>query len=128
MIVADSDFLIDALRGRDPARKRIELELRAGGLATTAITAFELRSGARTARESEKVETLLAALSILPFDDDCAIEAAEVRHQLEKRGEKIGMADYLIAGTCIARGAVLLTHNRAHFSRVTGLQLGVAAR
>lgn len=29
MIIADSDVLIDALRGREPATRRIALELRA---------------------------------------------------------------------------------------------------
>jgi hypothetical protein len=47
MIVADSDVLIDALRGREPARSRIALEISSGGLATTAISAFELLAGAQ---------------------------------------------------------------------------------
>ena len=42
MIVADSDVLIDSLRGKEPARSRVELELKTGQLATTAINALEL--------------------------------------------------------------------------------------
>ena len=124
MIVADSDVLIDALRGRSPAAERIDLELGTGSLATTAITALELRSGARSARASDRIETLLAALPILPFDEDSAGRASEVRRALESAGEPIGMADYLIAGICLARSAILLTRNRAHFERVPGLALG----
>ncbi|MFO7893953.1 MAG: PIN domain-containing protein, partial [Longimicrobiales bacterium] len=60
MIVADTDVLIDALRGRDPAAERIHHELGTGALATTAITAFELRSGARRDQERAAVEKLLA--------------------------------------------------------------------
>lgn len=124
MIVADSDVLIDALRGRAPAAPRVDLELAHGALATTAITAFELRSGARTARARERVETLLAALPILPLDEPAADRASEVRRALEAGGAPIGMADYLIAGICLARGSILLTRNRAHFERVPGLSLG----
>lgn len=123
MIVADSDVLIDALRGRSDATERIERGLESGVLATTAITVFELTSGARSATASEKVETLLAALPVLPFDQAAADEASEVRRQLEAAGLPIGMADYLIAGVCLARSAALLTRNRAHFERVAGLEL-----
>jgi predicted nucleic acid-binding protein len=43
--------------------------------------------------------------------------------KLEARGEGVGMADYLIAGICLARRATLLTKNRKHFERVPGLLL-----
>lgn len=124
MIVADSDILIDALRGHSPAAERIGIELEAGALGTTAITAFELRSGSRSPRASAQVEALLAALVILPFDEEAADRAAHIRRDLESAGQPIGMADYLIAGICLARSAVLLTRNRAHFERVPGLVLG----
>ncbi len=124
MIVADSDVLIDALRGRQPGADRIALELRAGALATTAITVFELLSGARAKRVKDPVERLLAALIVLPFDEAAARAAAEAREALEATGSPIGMADYQIAGVCLSRSAVLLTRNRAHFERVPGLSLG----
>ena len=123
LILADSDVLIDSLRGREPAASRVAQYLRAGVLATTAVTLFELQSGARTKREREKVEALLRALIILPFDENAALEAARVRRDLEGQGRPIGMADYLIAGTCLAQKAVLMTRNREHFARVDGLVL-----
>jgi tRNA(fMet)-specific endonuclease VapC len=126
MIVADSDVLIDALRGRQPALERISLELKAGGLATTAVTVFELLAGARSGAEERKVEQLLAALTVLEFDAESAAAAAKARRVLEAEGQKIGMADYLIAGICLARSAVLLTNNRKHFERVPGLRLSGA--
>lgn len=124
LIIADSDVLIDALRGTSPAAERIHRELGSGALATTAITAFELRSGAGTERAVGQVETLLAPLVILPFDEEAADQAARIRRDLESRGSPIGMADYLIAGICLSRSAVLLTRNRTHFDRVEGLELG----
>lgn len=127
MIIADTDVLIDALRGREPSRSRVAREMSAGLLATTAMNAFELLSGARTPNEAAKVQTLLGALSILPVDIQASVQAAEVRRHLEAQGQTIGMADYLIAGVCLARGASLLTRNRHHFERVPGLLLGSLA-
>lgn len=124
MIVADSDVLIDALRGHAPVAERIALELGSGALATTAVTAFELWSGAQSPRALSQVRTLLSALTVLPLDREAADRAAEVRRDLEASGTPIGMADYLIAGICLTRSAILLTRNRAHFERVTGLNLG----
>lgn len=124
MIVADSDILIDALRGRAPASKRIEIELGSGALATTTVTVFELRSGGRSPRAIRQIDELLSALVVLPFDREAAERAAEVRRHLESAGTPIGMADYVIAGICLARSATLLTRNRAHFVRVPGLTVG----
>jgi len=124
MIVADSDVLIDALRGGNPAAERIRLELSTGGLATTAISVFELRSGARSDRAAAQVETLLAPLNILSLDEQAAEKAGAIRRELESVGTPISMADYLIAGICVSRSAVLLTRNRNHFERVSGLTLG----
>jgi predicted nucleic acid-binding protein len=46
-----------------------------------------------------------------------------VRRALDSRGEGIGMADSLIAGTVIRHRGTLLTRNRRHFERVDGLAL-----
>ena len=121
MIVADSDVLIDALRGKEPGKGRIEIELQTGRLATTSVSVFELRSGAKTPRERAKVDALLEALTVLPFDTAAADAAASIRLELESVGKGLAMADYLIAGICVSRSAILLTRNRAHFDRVPGL-------
>jgi tRNA(fMet)-specific endonuclease VapC len=123
VILADTDVLIDFLRGRAPAAERVALELQSGSLATTAVTAFELRSGARSERQRTTIEQLLEAMPIFPLGSVEASMAAGVRLDLESRGEGIGMADYLIAGICLSRRAILLTKNRKHFVRVPGLSV-----
>ena len=121
MIVADTDVLIDARRGQEPMRSRVDREIKRGTLATTAVTAFELWTGARSAAESDHVEALLASIEVFPLDASAAREAGRVRRALEERGLPIGIADCLIAGICLSRAAPLMTRNVAHFGRVEGL-------
>jgi tRNA(fMet)-specific endonuclease VapC len=122
MIIADSDVLIDFLRGRGEAA-RVAVEIESRSLGTTAVTAFEIRSGARTARQKSAVDTLLDAMTILPFGPEEAQVAAEVRQQVESQGVPIGMADCMIAAICISNDGVLLTRNLKHFERVKALRL-----
>ncbi len=123
MIVADTDVLVDYLRGMSPIADRVAAEINRG-LATTAVTAFELWSGSLgSERRWRAVEALLAAVKILPLDAGSAREAASVRHELQERGTPIGMADSLIAGICRSNSAALLSRNRKHFERVPGLAL-----
>lgn len=121
MIIADSDVLIDALRGRNPSAAKLRELLLVDTLATTVISCFELLSGAKTERELGRVSALLGPLDILPVDEQAA--AAGARRTLEAVGLTIGAADYLVAGVCISRSLGLLTRNRKHFERVPGLLL-----
>jgi len=123
MMVADSDVLIDFLRGHSPWAGRIRLEIETGQLATTAINSFELLSGAKSIAEQEKISRLLAAVTVLGLSAEASERAAEARRALEGDGQGIGMADYLIAGVCLANGGVLLTRNTDHFGRVPGLKM-----
>jgi tRNA(fMet)-specific endonuclease VapC len=124
MIIAATDVLIDFLRGADPVARRIELELQRG-LATTVITAFELWAGAVGSPKRERaVETLLAALRLVPLDEKSAREAADIRQSRRTQGNTLGMADALIAGICVSERAILLTRNTKHFGDIEGLTVG----
>jgi len=127
VIIADTDVLIDFLRGRGGAAKRVALELETRSFGTTAITAFELRSGARTSNQRKGIDTLLDAMTILPFGSEDAQIAADFRRRLEDEGQAIGMADYMIAAVCVANDGVLLTRNKKHFERVHELKVSPLA-
>ena len=124
MIFADTDVLIDYLAGRDPGASRIARELASAELCTTAITRFELLSGARDPSQESAILQLLDAIPALPLDDAGADRAAAVRRALEAGGNTIGMGDSLIAGIVLSHRGVLLSSNRRHFERVEGLVLG----
>jgi tRNA(fMet)-specific endonuclease VapC len=121
--VADTDVLIDFLRGRGDSAERIEFEIKTGRLCTTSVSAFELWVGAKSPQEKDAVETLLSALSVVPLDAEAAKEAGNVFRHLESKGNTIGMADSLIAGICLYRKSMLITRNKKHFMRVPGLQI-----
>ncbi len=125
MMLADSDVLIDFLRGKGPAVERMAIEIGTGRLHTTTITAFELLAGAKTAKDHAKVTTLLEALHVLPLDSTSAARAASVKRELEASGRGMATADCLIAGICLAQRATLLTRNVKHFEHVPGLKLGM---
>jgi len=128
MIVADTDVLIDYLRGTGPNVEQIALELQ-HGLSTTAVTAFELWAGSVGSPKRERaVAALLGALAVLPLDAPAARCAATVRRELEQAGNSIGMADSLIAGICVCNHATLITRNRSHFERVSNLTLSVGCK
>ena len=123
MIVADTDVLIDFLAGRDPGAERVALELARGLLRTTSVTRFELLSGARNTNQEGSIRQLLGAIPTLSLDQQAADHAARIHRNLQKTGETVGMADSLIAGIVLSHGATLLTRNRRHFERVSGLRL-----
>ncbi len=124
MMIADSDVLIDFLRGKGDGAERVRLELATGRLATTVLSVYELLGGVRTSREEQRVATLLDALTVLPLDEAAAREAASIRRSLERQGQKLATADSLIAAICVVNRGVLLTRNRSHFERIPKLTLG----
>ena len=122
LVVADTDLLIDYLRGADPGATWIRERLRDGGLRITAISAFELRLGADFVARRGPIELLLVHQT-LPLDLSAAILAGDVLTRLRRAGVGIGINDALLAGTCLRFDLPLATRNRREFSRVEGLVL-----
>ena len=123
MILADTDVLIDFLVGVQPMKNQIAQYIKAERLQTTAVTCFELLSGADQSKRGHAVRQLLDALYVLPLDREAARHAAEVRRKLDRAGQTIGMGDSLIAGIALAHRRPLFTRNRAHFERIENLEL-----
>jgi tRNA(fMet)-specific endonuclease VapC len=122
LILADTDVLIDFLAGIEPIRCQIARYV-GGILQTTAITAFELLSGAREGKRGDSVRQLIRDLPVVALERNAAEHAAAVHQQLGLIGESIGMADSLIAGIALSNGWGLFTRNRRHFDKVRGLKV-----
>jgi tRNA(fMet)-specific endonuclease VapC len=124
MKVLDSDHWIALLRGRLDLRGRVAAD---ESLAITAISVGELVYGVeRSARPVEKLlelDTLLAGVIVLDYDDSAAHRFGSLKVDLERRGERIDDADLQTAAVALCHAATLVTHNQRHFQRVPGLTL-----
>ncbi len=58
----------------------------------------------------------------MPFDEDDAYRAGQIRAALEKTGLPIGAYDYLIAAQAAHKDLLLVTANVGEFSRIEGLR------
>jgi tRNA(fMet)-specific endonuclease VapC len=94
-------------------------------MAIPAVVLYELEVGLAKSRSPTKrrrqLSLLLEAFTVLPLATAEAAAAAAVRAALERAGTPISVVDTLIAGTALAHGATLVTHNLAEFQRVAGL-------
>jgi tRNA(fMet)-specific endonuclease VapC len=125
-VIADTDLVIDFLRGKGDGVAAVRELIVDGSLRLTAVTAFELRVGADFGRRRPVVARLLAART-LPFDIEAALHAGEISAELARRGEGIGLADTLQAGIARRFGMPIATRNTRHFARVAGLRLAPLA-
>ncbi len=96
------------------------------GVCLSIITAAELRYGAArrgSARLSARVETVLSAAEIVPFDMPADMHYGRLRARLEQQGTPIGPNDLLIAAHALALDVTLITANVAEFARVGELRV-----
>ena len=124
MKLLDTDHWVALLRGRLSLEGRVPA---AEPLAITAISVAELTHGAsKSARREEnlaRLDILLAALIILPFDEAAARRFGALKAELEQNGRRLADLDLQIASIAISRDLTLITHNARHFARIPDLQL-----
>ncbi len=120
----DTDTVSFALRGEGQVANRL-LKHRPSNIRISSVTLGELRYGA-TRKRSRKlhrlIDTFIAAISVLPFDQDAGDRFGTVAASLAARGSPIGGFDTLIAAHALAADLTLVTNNTKHFKRVSGLR------
>jgi tRNA(fMet)-specific endonuclease VapC len=118
--------LLNAARGGVRDRfKRAKLE---GKLFVPSIVVHELWFGVlQSKRQRENGQALGVFLSgdvsLLAFDEEDALRAAELRAKLEGGGQPIGAYDLLIAAQALRSTATLVSGNVREFGRIDGLKL-----
>lgn len=124
MNLLDTDHCVAILRKKLDLRERVSPDEE---LATTAISVAELTHGAnRSAHREEnlaRLEVLLSALIILPFDEAAARRFGVLKADLEKRGEPLDDLDLQIASIALENNLPLVTNNTRHFQRINALRL-----
>jgi len=120
----DTNILSDLLRNPSGRAARRLAVVGEAVVCTSIVVACELRYGAAkkgSPQLSERVETLLESLEVLPLDKDSDRRYAEVRSHLDRLGTPIGPNDLLIAAHSLALDLILVTDNVEEFARVPGL-------
>lgn len=121
----DTNIVSDLIRNpQGPVTRRIR-EVGEAQVCTSIIVAAELRYGAtKTAsrRLAEQVETVLAALEVLPLEAPVDAIYGRLRTRLEQSGRLIGNNDLLIAAHAVALGHAVVTDNHREFARIDGLR------
>lgn len=116
-----TNVCIDFLLGRS-ARLAERMAAEFDRLSVSAVTAAELRVGNRGSSDPvgdlRRVDTFLALLNILPFDDAAAQTYAEMVRQVGVRRRGF---DRLIGAQAMASAMVLVTRNEKDFADIPGL-------
>jgi tRNA(fMet)-specific endonuclease VapC len=135
MIHLDSNAAIALLNDRPRSvRERFDAARRSDSIAMSMIVYHELMYGAaasaRRRENEEKIAVFIASggLTLLPFEEQDARQAADIRAYLRKLGAPIGPYDVLIAAQARRTGATLVTANGREFERVPGLMVADWAR
>jgi tRNA(fMet)-specific endonuclease VapC len=126
VFVLDTNTVIDYFRGHGQVAQRL-LQTPPSEVAIPAIAAYEVWVGVLGSQNAERrrqqYAQFLSAVEVLPFDADASLRAAQLRRELEQRGQAIGPLDTLIAATALTYDATLVTRNLGEFGRVPGLRV-----
>lgn len=91
-------------------------------ICVSSITRAELIYGLKILPGNHRLQIdvpfFLKTTRVLCWDANAADRYAEIRYALECAGQTIGIADAMIAAHAISAGAILVTNNTRHYSRV----------
>jgi tRNA(fMet)-specific endonuclease VapC len=122
----DTNTASYVIKGNYPRVRERLLKVPIAEVGISAVTEAELRFGVERRLEAVRlrtaVEEFLLRLEILAWDSEAAKRYAQVRADLERKGEPMGNLDMMIAAQALAAGAVLVTHDRV-FRRVKELRV-----
>ena len=121
----DTDTVSYALRGEGQVAGHIAAH-KPSELCISAISLAELRYGADR-KGSRKlhalIDTFAAAVEVVEFGEEAALEFGRIGTILAERGTPIGEFDVLIAAHAASLRCALVTNNVRHYSKVPGLVL-----
>ena len=122
----DTNIVIYVIKRR-PLEVLATFNQHVGQLCISSITLAELLHGveksAQPAHNLRQVEDFVSRLDVLEYTAKAAAHYGDIRANLEKQGNTIGVNDLHIAGHARSEGLILVTNNRREFARVEALRL-----
>jgi predicted nucleic acid-binding protein len=128
MVLADTLFLLDLMRGRERAVEMMErLEAQGEPIHVTSVTLFEFHRGLETvdlpAAEKRRVVETVEGRVVLALDATAAARAGGLDARLWAAGEALDPEDAMVAGIALSRDEEVVTRKAREFGRVPGLRL-----
>jgi predicted nucleic acid-binding protein len=126
----DSDWVIQALRGRQPATSTIA-QLLPQGIGISWVTVAEVYEGAFGKPDGRPdpqaqlahLRDFLQAFRVVALTDPIAERFAQLRADLRQKGQRIPDFDLIIAATALHYDLTILTRNHRHFERIPAVKL-----
>lgn len=126
MYFLDTNTCIDFLKNLSENVRNRFLSIPLNEIKIPVVVKAELLLGAYKSNKTETLERTIQFLElfeVIPFTDEMSYTYAEIRKELEAKGNRIGANDLFIAATALNKKAILVTHNTREFIRIDGLQL-----
>jgi len=122
----DTNIISDLIRNPSGAVARHIETIEVKDIFTSIIVAAELRYGCAkkgSPKLTQKVESLLTTIPVLPLEIPADADYGNIRSELEAAGTTIGMNDLLIAAQAHTLNLTLVTDNLREFSRIRSLKV-----
>ena len=123
----DTDTVSYFFRRNSQVVSRVDEYLKEHGfIYVSVVTYYEVLSGLYykdASAQLARFDAWVMLNQVLPLTPEIASRAAQIFAQLRSQGQPIGHNDVLIAATALAYDLTVITNNRNHFSRVTGLEI-----
>ncbi len=121
----DTDTVSNIVRKHPPVIKKL-ISHENDEICISAVTNAELFYGLEK-KNSQKlfneVRSVIGKCTIIDFDASQSEIYGRIRVELEKSGTPLGDMDLLIASAAMSTGAILVSHNKKHFSKIKGLKI-----
>jgi len=121
----DTDTVSHIVRNHTPVIKKL-IKHEDDEICISVITNAELSYGLEK-KQSERlineVRAIIEKCTIIDFNVSQSEIYGKIRLELEKSGTPLGDMDMLIAAAALSTGAILVSHNTKHFSKIKGIKV-----
>ncbi len=118
----DTDICSYIIRSRSARIQNRLAAVNPEDVCVSVITRAELVYGLKSLEPNHRLQVevrrFLRLVRVLAWGEDAADYYADIRYQLISSGKPIGELDMMIAAHSLAAGAVLVTNNTRHYSRI----------